>query len=94
MDTGAPTHVARLTHNADETRAAIIAQINTCASSTDAGSMIPLEMVDTTSPPASNAPALSQIAAMTMAPPMLRALAPTAGPMLLATSFAPMLTAI
>ena len=94
VDTGAPTHVARLTHRADEISAAIIAQMNTWESATDAGSMIPFEMVDTTSPPASRAPALSQMAAMMIAPPMLSALAPTAGPILLATSLAPMFTAI
>src|SRR6056297_2659988 len=94
VDTGAPTYVARLTQSAAEISAAIIAQVKTRNSETPAGSMIPLEMVDTTSPPAKSAPALSHIAAMTIAPPMVRALAPTAGPMLLATSLAPMFSAM
>src|SRR5210317_55320 len=58
VDTGAPTHVARLTHKADEISAAIIAQMKIWPSETEAGSMIPLEIVDTTSPPASKAPAV------------------------------------
>ena len=44
--------------------AAIIAQVKVRASAMPAGSMIPFEMVETTSPPASSAPALSQIAAI------------------------------
>ena len=67
VETGAPTHVARLTQSAEETSAAIIAQMNTRVSDTPAGSMMPLEMVETTSPPASKAPADSHKAAMTMA---------------------------
>ena len=83
-----------LTHSAEDMSAAIIAQMKTCVSATLSGSMMPLEMVETTSPPASSAPALSKSAAITMAPPMVSALAPTAGPMLLATSLAPILIAI
>src|SRR6056297_604535 len=94
VETGAPTRVARLTQSAADRRAAIIAQMKMCASATLRGSMMSLEMVETTSPPASSAPALSQIAAITMAPPIESALAPTAGPMLLATSFAPILSAM
>ena len=58
------------------------------------GSMIPREMVLTTSPPAIRAPAVSNTAAMAMAPPMVSAFAPTAGPMLFATSLAPMFSAM
>ena len=94
VETGAPTQVAKFTQSADEISAAIMAQIKISESETDDGSMIPFEIVDTTSPPAKSAPAVSQSAAMTIAPPMVSAFAPTAGPMLLATSFAPMLTAI
>ena len=94
VETGAPTHVAKLTHSADEIRAAIIAQMKISLSDTEDGSMIPLEIVETTSPPASNAPAVSHTAAIAIAPPIVRAFAPTAGPMLFATSFAPMFTAI
>src|SRR6056297_1530956 len=94
VETGAPTHVARLTQSAADMSAAIIAQMKTSAEAIVVGAMIPLEMVETTSPPASSAPALSKIAAMAMAPPSVSALAPTAGPMLLATSLAPMLSAM
>ena len=58
------------------------------------GAIIPLAMVETTSPPAINAPALSKTAAITIAPNMVSAFAPTAGPILLATSLAPILSAI
>ena len=94
VETGAPSQVARFTQSAEEMSAAIIAQMKTFRSASAVGSMMPLEIVETTSPPASSAPALSQSAAMTMAPPMVSALAPTAGPMLLATSLAPMLSAM
>src|SRR6056297_3788738 len=94
VETGAPTLVARLTQSAAEISAASMAPTKMRASATLLGSIMPLEMVDTTSPPAKSAPADSQIAAITMAPPMVRALAPTAGPMLLATSLAPMLSAM
>jgi hypothetical protein len=52
------------------------------------------EIVFTTSPPARIAPAASQIAAMTSAAPSGSARLPTAGPMLFATSFAPMFKAM
>jgi len=94
VDTGALTHVARLTQSAAEISAAIIAQMKTSAEAMAEGAMIPFEMVETTSPPARSAPALSKIAAIAMAPPSVSALAPTAGPMLFATSLAPMLSAI
>ena len=94
VDTGAPRNVAKLTQSADEISAAIIAQMKTSWPATLSGLMIPLEMVETTSPPAKSAPAVSHTAAIAIAPPMVSALAPTAGPMLLATSFAPMFTAI
>ena len=94
VETGAPTHVARLTQSAEEISAAIIAQTKMRGSAIPAGSMIPREIVETTSPPASSAPALSKMAAITIAPPMVSALAPTAGPMLLATSFAPIFSAM
>ena len=94
VDTGAPTYVAKFTQSAELINAAIIAHIKTCPSATASVSMIPLEIVETTSPPAKSAPALSQTAAIAIAPPIVSAFAPTAGPMLLATSFAPMLIAI
>ena len=55
--------------------------------------MAPL-MVPTTSPPATMAPMASNTAATRMAQPMARAPEPTAGPMLLATSLAPMFMAM
>src|SRR6056297_4363788 len=94
VETGVPTRVARFTQSAADISDAIIAQVKVFASATPAGSMIPFDMVETTSPPARSAPALSQIAAMTMAPLMVNAFAPTAGPMLLATSLAPILSAM
>jgi hypothetical protein len=74
--------------------AAIMAQTKVAGSATFAGSMMPLEMVETTSPPAMMAPAVSNTAAMTSAANRVIALAPTAGPTLLATSLAPMLSAM
>ena len=56
VETGAPTQVARFTQRADETNAAIIAQTKISAEATAAGSMMPFEMVLTTSPPASKRP--------------------------------------
>ena len=94
VDTGAPTQVAKFIHKAAESNAAIIAQINSSTDCMLVGAMIPLAIVETTSPPAINAPALSNIAAINIAPAIVSALAPTAGPMLLATSFAPMFKAI
>ena len=79
---------------AAETRAAIIAEMKTLGSETATGSMMPLEMVETTSPPAISAPALSKTAAMASATPSVIACDPTAGPTLLATSLAPMLSAM
>ena len=55
---------------------------------------MPFDTVFTTSPPARSAPALSQIAAMTTAQKTVMTLPPTAGPILLATSLAPMFSAI
>ena len=94
VDTGAPTYVARFTHNAADRRAAIMAQTKVDASPMLSGAMMPLAIVLTTSPPAINAPADSNTTAIAIAPPMVNAFAPTAGPMLLATSFAPMLRAM
>ena len=57
-------------------------------------SIIPFLIVLTTSPPAINAPPPSKIAAITIAPPIVSAFDPTAGPTLFATSFAPIFMAI
>ena len=94
VETGAPTQVARLIQSAADNSAAIMPQMKTVAVPMLSVLMMPLAMVETTSPPAISAPALSKIAAIAMAPPMVRVFAPTAGAMLLATSFAPMLSAM
>ena len=94
VETGAPTNVARFTHKAADKSAAIIAQMNVSGVPMLSGAIMPLAMVETTSPPAINAPADSKTTAIAMAPPIVSALAPTAGPILLATSFAPMFNAI
>lgn len=94
VETGAPTQVARLTQTAAARSADSIASTKTWPPARLSGSTIPFEMVETTSPPASRAPAVSHTAAMASAPAIDRALAPTAGPMLLATSLAPMFSAM
>ena len=94
VDTGAPTQVAKLIQSAAANRADIITQMKILVSGIRLGSMMPLEMVCTTSPPAMKAPADSKMAAMTSAPTMVSDLAPNAGPTLLATSLAPMLSAM
>ncbi len=94
VETGAPIQVAKFTQTAAEISAANITQINTWGSPTAEGSIIPLEIVPTTSPPANSAPALSKTAAIIKAPVMDRAFEPTAGPTLLATSLAPIFNAI
>ncbi len=95
VDTGAPANVARFNHNAAASNAAIMAQIKLSVSVPNwLISMMPPLMVDTTSPPAIKAPAASKIIAIMMAPPMVNALEPTAGPTLLATSLAPIFIAI
>ena len=86
--------VARLIQSAAANNAAIIANTKARGSAIWNGSMISLATVVTTSPPAINAPAVSKIAAMISAPAMVSALEPTAGATLLATSLAPMLSAM
>ncbi len=94
VDTGAPIQVARFTHSAEESRAAIIAQMKASVLGIRAGFTMPLEMVSTTSPPAMIAPAVSKMAAISSAPDMVSAFEPTAGPTLLVTSLAPMFIAM
>ena len=94
VETGAPMMVARLTHSADDSSADIMTMMKAFVVSVASRTIRLREMVDTTSPPASRAPEASHIAAISRAPPMVRAWAPTAGPMLLATSLAPILSAI
>ena len=94
VDTGAPTAVARLSQSAPASRAENMTQANSAGSLMAAGSMMPPLMVPTTSPPATMAPSASNTAATRMAQPMVMAPEPTAGPMLLATSLAPMFMAM
>ena len=94
VETGAPIQVARLSHRAAASRAASMAVMKMPISAIGVGSMIPLAMVETTSPPAITAPAVLPTAAMSRAPNMVMAREPTAGPMLLATSLAPMFSAM
>jgi len=94
VETGAPKKVAKLSHRAAASSAANMAVRKVAASGIKSGSMMPLEMVATTSPPAINAPAVSKMAAINSAPVSVSAREPTAGPTLLATSFAPMFIAM
>jgi hypothetical protein len=94
VETGAPMAVAMFSHTAAAKSAGIMIQTKVSALWMRFGSMMPLRMVPTTSPPAMIAPAASKMAAMISAPPKVSALEPTAGPTLLATSFAPMFIAM
>ena len=94
VDTGARKIVAKCTQIAPAIKVASITNKNTCESLIFLGSIMPDLMVLTTSPPAKIAPLASQIAAIIIAPVSVIACDPTAGPTLLATSFAPMLIAI
>ncbi|KUP95103.1 hypothetical protein TRIHO_00010 [Tritonibacter horizontis] len=93
VETGAPIQVARLTQSAEAAMAAIIALISTSGALMAAGWISRCDTVATTSLPPSSAPAVSARAAAMRAAAIGSALAPTAGPMLLATSLAPMLIA-
>src|SRR6185437_9875083 len=93
VETGAPIQVEKLIQRADEISAASMMWIRIAGSEMASGTTIAVEMVATTALPARRAPRLSQTAAMASAPAIVIALAPTAGPTLLATSFAPMLSA-
>ncbi len=94
METGAPTYVATLIQIAAASSADSMRRTKLPASRISAGSMISLDMVPITSPPAISAPMVSNTAAMANAPAMVSAPEPTAGPTLLATSLAPMLSAM
>ena len=94
VETGAPTAVAKFSHKAAASSPAIMIQMNVPVSPICAGSMIPLLIVPTTSPPAISAPDASNTAAMMIAPVRVIACDPTAGPTLLATSLAPMFSAM
>ncbi|MPN36683.1 hypothetical protein SDC9_184193 [bioreactor metagenome] len=94
VDTGAPMAVAKFSHKAPASNEAVISQMKRLLSRMASGLMMPPRIVATTSPPAIRAPAISKMAAMTMAPVMVMACEPTAGPTLLATSLAPMFIAM
>lgn len=80
-------------HTADQKSVASMIEINTEGLSTVLASIIPPFIVFTTSPHAIMAPLASNIAAIIIAPPMVIALDQTAGPILFATSFAPIFIA-
>ena len=86
--------MARCSHSAPASKAENITQANSVASVICLLSMMPPLMVPTTSPPATIAPMASKMAATTIAQPIVMAPEPTAGPMLLATSLAPMFMAM
>ena len=94
VDTGAPNAVAIFNQIAPASKAAIMTQIKVSLFGIASGLMMPFLMVLTTSPPASKAPAASNITAIIIAPTSVNALDPTAGPTLFATSFAPIFIAI
>ena len=94
VETGAFKKVARLIHSAAANRALSIRFRKSVAVTPSPGLMMPLATVCTTSPPARIAPALSQTAAITTAAVTVNTLPPTAGPILLATSFAPIFSAM
>src|SRR5690554_1672642 len=94
VDTGAPSQVARFSHRAPASNAAVISQTNVWVSPTLVGSIIPFLIVETTSPPAIIAPEASKTAASSTAAPSDSAPEPTAGPTLFATSLAPILIAM
>lgn len=79
---------------AEPSRVANIIAIKIFGSLTALASIIPHLIVFTTSPPAIIAPPASNIPAIIIAHPIVTAFAPTAGPILFATSFAPILSAI
>ena len=94
VETGALSAVARLIHRAAARRAHTIRSRKDSTLKDSSGLMIPFATVLTTSPPASSAPALSHTTAIVRAAPIERTPPPTAGPMLFATSLAPMLSAM
>jgi hypothetical protein len=82
-----------LIQTAEPSRVANIIETYIAGSVTSDTSIIPPLIVFTTSPPAIIAPLASNIAAIIIAQPIVIAFEPTAGPILLATSFAPMFMA-
>ena len=94
VDTGELKKVAKFIQRAAANNALNIRYLKSVVVTKSPGDIMPLETVLTTSPPANNAPELSHIAAITTAVPTEITFPPTAGPILLATSFAPILSAI
>ncbi|MNL75222.1 hypothetical protein D3C87_2009860 [compost metagenome] len=94
VEIGALAQVAMLISTAAARSAAIIAQISTLGLEINAPLVMPLAIVVATLPPASTAPATSKTAARASPKPIVMARAPTAAPILLVTSFAPIFIAI
>ena len=94
VDTGELKKVARFIHNAAANKALSIKYLKLVTETSVPGEIIPLETVLTTSPPANKAPELSHTAAIKTAVPTVITLPPTAGPILLATSLAPIFKAM
>ena len=94
VETGARRKVAMWIHIAEASPAELMTRMKSRAERSICGLRSLEETVVTTSPPASRAPEASHTAAMASAPVMVSARPPTAGPMLLATSLAPTLSAI
>lgn len=94
VETGAPSLEARLSHSAAASSAAIIAHTLVWVSASASGATMPPRTVPVTLPPAISAPRNSNAADMISASPSGMTPAPTVGPILLATSLAPMFRAI
>ena len=94
VETGELKKVAKLIQRAAASNALNIKYLNCVVFINSPGDIIPFETVLTTSPPANKAPELSQTAAIITAVPTDITFPPTAGPILFATSFAPIFSAI
>ena len=95
VDTGHPSQDAKANHIPAANRDEIIPSTRYSGIAEKySGSIIPLRMVEVTSPPAKYAPANSKIMAITIACFIVNALEPTDVPIALATSFAPIPQAI
>ena len=90
VDTGQPNREATVSQAAAARSADNMPMTSTSGSCwRDSASMMPLRIVEVTSPPARNAPRNSKTPAIRMAPPTVRAPAPTDVPIEFATSLAP-----
>ena len=95
VDTGQPNLEANVSQTAAARRADSMPMTSRLGSfSSASASMMPLRIVDVTSPPARNAPRNSNTPAITMATPTVMAPEPTDVPIEFATSFAPIAQAM